>query len=451
MTNTNSSSYIYVWDAETATARHADSSAEQAVENYTTSSTSRTAIEAEWVGSTEPDTPQWEEQDMKEHKFKVPKELFKVRNRSYLSRIIDIINKSTTANKFKEYNNIAEVIDICIRDLLNINKRVNTIKMLGVVSSPRQFCKLTEQLAYAIDRTKSAEENFHYIEERLRETLDNISRYQPQGIDIINAIANLGEETEIIYQEGMVKFVYETDPIHLEYDDYQLELGEFEIKICYTETQEPFIEAHALNPNPSEDGNYEHPHTSDGLICLGKAKDKVEYMLNSGMITELIILIEILLKTYNPDSPYRTIEEWIKEYECIECGKNMRSDEYNKCIKCDRIICDDCKTEIYDVGASVCSCCAEELYCEMCKEHKMETIELSCCSMKTCLHCKLEETINCKTCRSLIHTDCAIHCEECDFLVCDDCITDYEDKKICVECIKKKEEEEEDVKEQEQE
>lgn len=403
------------------------------------------------------DTPQeeqkqilQEEQDMDIIEFKNSKELFKTKNKKYLSKIIDIVNKSILYGRIEEYNPTIDQIKKFTRAMLNLNNKVHILKDRIILSDHKETEDTEGRMIDIIEETKSLYMFLSSLNDLFNQKHKEFTRHRPCDIDIIGNITALKDTATIEYCNNSVSFIYRTDHIILEYNEYEISLGEFDISVNYSNCNRPEIQAYAVDPNPSENGGYEHPHIADGVICMGEAANKIYYMLKNCMFTDLFDVLEILLNTYNPNSPYRTIEEWSTEYKCSECGISMTSNQYRACLHCRELLCDDCITLTDDYKSPFCSICAKDHYCEICNRYMKEVGILDCCEKITCRECIAEESIKCRVCGNQIHTECAVLCSECDFLVCDDCLITYNDKDMCMNCAeKKKKEEEENGKEEE--
>jgi hypothetical protein len=397
----------------------------------------------------EENTLQWEEQNMTITTFKDSKELFKVKNRKYLSNIINTITSSITTEKLKRYSIlVSNMNDVC-HQVLELNSKIHFIRESLISNEPLRDNDIKSSMSYYSEKAQGLSESLLEISHRLKEDRFKLEKFRQQTLDIIGNLASLRDIAKIDYEDEGIFFTYRTEPICLEFDEYSVNLGEFDILVSFRRGMQPNIDVKAIDPNPSDDGGYHHPHVADEVMCLGHAENKVDYMLSQFMIVDLFDVLEIMLKTYNPNSPYRTLEEWHVEYECSECGKSMTGDEYKRCYCCDGILCEDCLTTVRGAGVYVCSTCAKRYHCDICKEYKLGVVDLDCCNKRTCSECLSEESIKCRICGNYIHTECAEHCKECDFLVCSNCMDSYKDEEMCEQCVQKKmREEREDGKEE---
>lgn len=262
-----------------------------------------------------------------------------------------------------------------------------------------------------------------------------------------------------------------TKPIVLEHDGETLGLGRFKIIIDFktdiaARSYEHMIYMEALEPNcsPGED-NLVHPHVRGNEPCLGEAVGLMQEPFVQGQIESVFLILNSMLKTYNPISPYRTMEEWYDEaHECSWCGNGLGEDEGYCCNDCGTSICDSCcwwcaRCEEYYCEShsgfrcgwcedticggcyhNECKVCVASL-CESCIHGCCDTYCEDCspvcefCGDSFCLEC---EGVECTVCNNKHCENCITSCEECDAKTCDECgneCTTCNDP-ICPECTK---------------
>jgi hypothetical protein len=196
----------------------------------------------------------------------------------------------------------------------------------------------------------------------------------------------------------------ETPPIELE-GTY---LGPFEIQIEVTN-----LWKHASNlsyrviarePHPaSSNEDVTHPHVSGERLCEGDGTAAINMALHEGRIYDFFTLVTNILNTYNPDSAYVSLENWVCR-TCYECGGEISEDETYTCQHC---------------GNEFCECCSS--YCR-------------CCDTTTCVAC-LEK---CAVCSGRVCSQCLTTCKECGRSVCVSCMGEKES--ICPDCKNESEE-----------
>lgn len=189
----------------------------------------------------------------------------------------------------------------------------------------------------------------------------------------------------------------QTDPITLEY----LHLGPFRLALDLhrlADSPHAFpLRVEALEPNPAAGSDrVTHPHVRDDGLCTGDATAPLGHALRDGRLADCFMLVRNVLNTYNPDSPYVSIDDWEAE-SCPECGDSMYEDNRCWCESCDRDYCDQCVGSCHHCGATTCFGC-----------------------LRTCDHC--EETFC---------PDCMSSCGSCGEACCPACLDDD----LCPHCL----------------
>lgn len=193
----------------------------------------------------------------------------------------------------------------------------------------------------------------------------------------------------------------DTDPVVLE----GIALGRFRISLELNRIAEG-VTAHplrieALDPNPAAGSDHvTHPHVSDRVMCMGEATTTISSALRDGRLADVFLLVRNVLNTYNPDSPYISLDDWDGD-PCLDCGDRVYGDNRCWCELCDRDYCDQCVGTCQDCNNTTCYSC-----------------------LSTCDHC--EDTF----CNS-----CMKQCADCNESCCADCLDDD----LCPTCHEAKE------------
>ena len=204
-----------------------------------------------------------------------------------------------------------------------------------------------------------------------------------------------------------------TDPIQL--DD--IRLGPFsinvELNVIHRLGNQHGVTGHhpfkviALEPNTAAGNNHiTHPHVSDDRLCTGESTNAVKSALLEGRLADFFLIVRSLLQTYNPDSPYVSLDVW-RGTECHECSERVREDDRYYCEDCQHDVCNDCMS----------SCAA--------------------CGDSSCYGC----LINCKHCEDYHCHGCMKQCSECDQKCCTGCL----DEGLCPPCVDYKESQQDDI------
>jgi hypothetical protein len=184
-----------------------------------------------------------------------------------------------------------------------------------------------------------------------------------------------------------------TESIELE----EVELGAFLIKLPWGDRNQYRIKA--LDPHPARcDDTHTHPHVSGDRLCEGEGKSQIRNALEEGRLFDFFVLVRQVLRNYNADSAYVTLDEWMCE-TCSGCGDRVAPEQINCCSDCNGCFCSNCLTGCLGCDADICHSCRK----------------------------------GCKDCGNMItHCACCIgKCDECCEPLCDDCQHDG----FCAECL----------------
>jgi len=216
------------------------------------------------------------------------------------------------------------------------------------------------------------------------------------------SLAGEFDEVEISLSQKQLKC--RTPEIELE----GIQLGRFSIALNWSQLNEnqPY-QVEALEPNPAASSDSTtHPHLQDGRLCEGDGKTAIQAALQQGRICDFFLLVRQILGTYNPDSPYVSLDKWFGA-NCKDCDYLMdRGDSYC-CRECDYEIC------------SECSCCCQKCYETVCNQ----------CSR------------TCEDCLDSFCPGCIDQCPTCEKSYCKECLKD----EICKSCLEEQAEIEEET------
>lgn len=203
-----------------------------------------------------------------------------------------------------------------------------------------------------------------------------------------------------------------TGSIHLE----EICFGPFEIRFYIDQvsklpSESPF-RIIALEPYPAgSDCNVTHPHVSHDKLCEGDGFVPIRKAIQQGRLCDFFLIVQQILQTYNPDSPYVSISDW-EGISCYDCGYTIAGDDCYYCENCERDYCSSCSSYCYGCDSTVCLGCS---------------FECPGCDSRVCRHC----------------TEA---CADCEGTFCKDCIND---EHLCDGCQKTREDQEnEEIEEQ---
>ena len=232
---------------------------------------------------------------------------------------------------------------------------------------------------------------------KLRQLTNNERKELPTLSSLVDELKQVQDEfgsLEIDKVENTISVITESitlDDVYLGPFRIQLELKRF--SDLYTSSPYHVI---ALSPNPAAtDETVTHPHVSNEILCEGDGCVAIRTALEQGRLSDFFTMVRSILTTYNPDSPYVSLDDWCGE-PCYDCGYVMSRDDIYYCNYCEHDYCQECST-----------------YCR-------------CCDETCCLGCSEQ----CSYCEDHVCPNCMKQCAECESACCSSCLEDN----ICPYC-----------------
>jgi hypothetical protein len=258
------------------------------------------------------------------------------------------------------------------------------------------------------------------IRSRVSRNLCDFTHHLNQFKDIVNStetkqpkFSDIFADLNQVEQEfGELKFDLKTktlsvitEPIALE----EIPLGPFEIRLFINQMSKLYSDSPykiiALEPNPAgSDSNVTHPHVSNEKLCEGDGFIPIRQAIQQGRLCDFFTIIVQILQTYNPDSPYVSLDDW-EGISCYDCGCTVAGDDCYYCEDCQRDYCSSCST-----------------YCQI-------------CDTTICMGCSYE----CPSCNQPVCKHCTAMCSECEERFCNDCINE---QGLCQNCEEQRKEQE---------
>jgi len=288
-----------------------------------------------------------------------------------------------------------------LQELTAESRKIGASLANGWFATAERCCKRVDRLLtdipYSVSKIQPLTEDQQKEMPKLSVLVDELNQLQQEFGDI-----------EFDSPSNIISVV--TEPITLE-DVY---LGPFKIELQLNKLSELYQNSPyciiALEPNPAAtDESVTHPHVSNEKLCEGDAYTAIRSALQEGRLCDFFTMARSILNTYNPDSPYVSLDEWDGE-PCYECGYVMSRDDSFYCSFCERVFCEECTT-----------CCRS-------------------CNEVVCLGCAAK----CESCEESVCPRCArIRCIECKCLCCESCI----DEGLCPDCKEERDNEDEEQRE----
>lgn len=302
-------------------------------------------------------------------------------------RHLESLNKlAKLVSQFKELGSESKKLGLSLKHnwLLAANRCCN------------RTSRLLDDISYSVSSVK------HVVKEPKKKT--------PKLSTLVEDLNQLQDEFGDIEFDGTENTIsVETDPITL--DD--LYLGPFRIQLeldRFDELYEKSIyRVIALNPHPSATSEeVTHPHVSDEKLCEGDGAASLRTALKEGRLCDFFAMVRSTLNTYNPDSPYISLDDWCG-MPCYDCGYIMDSESAYYCCFCQNDYCEQC---------SACCQLCDEIYCLGCG-------------------------VQCSYCEETFCPNCISNCSECGGLCCQNCLED----RLCPDCKEESEVEEDETRE----
>jgi len=246
---------------------------------------------------------------------------------------------------------------------------------------------------------------------------------QKEAMEEIRAIMHAWPQVE--YNRGKLSVVIEN--VVLEDDNEGVYLGSFMVYLDLSNPLNKGFTVESLDMIESPNGYY-HPHVSGNGLCTGDGALPMKEALIQGRLEDYFRIVEAILRTYNQDSPYESLQEWYDpdhegQFYCEHCYE-WRDDECSVwCSGCETQYCDNC-----DPGGGCCEDCGE-WYCSNC------CTSCNSCSETICNGCKVE----CQKCGEDYCDECMKSCAYCGDKMCEDCSVTCEccGDESCTSCVDK--------------
>ena len=263
-----------------------------------------------------------------------------------------------------------------------------------------------------ISRVSRNLNDFSYYLQRFKELVNADETVLPKLSEVYAELIQIEQEFgEIKFDPNEKAISIATEPITLE----DIPLGPFEIQLSIDQITKLYSDAPyriiALSPNPAgSNDSVTHPHVSDERLCEGDGHVSIRSAIEQGRFCDFFTMAVNILQTYNPDSPYISLDDW-EGTSCYDCGCTVSDDDSYYCEYCDRDYCSRCSS-----------------YCQM-------------CDTTMCLGC----AYGCPSCNEPVCHNCTAKCKDCEETFCKDCL---DEEGLCQNCQEQRKENENEEQEQ---
>jgi len=273
----------------------------------------------------------------------------------------------------------------------------------------RNWITSAEQVVLRVSRNLN---DFSHYLQRFKELVNADETVLPNLADIYAELIQIEQEFgEIKFDSNEKTLSITTEPITLN----DIPLGPFEIQLAVDQISKLYSDAPyriiALEPNPAgSNEDVTHPHVSSERLCEGDGHVAIRSAIEHGRFCDFFTMAINILQTYNPDSPYISLDDW-EGASCYDCGSIVSDDDRYYCEYCDRDYCSECST-----------------YCQK-------------CDTTVCLGCAYE----CPSCNEPVCRNCTAKCRDCEQAFCKDCL---DEEGLCQDCQEQRKESENEEQEQ---
>lgn len=273
----------------------------------------------------------------------------------------------------------------------------------------RNWLTSAEQIVLRVSRNLN---DFSHYLQRFKELVNTDETVLPNLADIFAELIQIEQEFgEIKFDSNEKTLSITTEPITLN----DIPLGPFEIQLAIDQISKLYSDAPyriiALEPNPAgSNEDVTHPHVSSERLCEGDGHVAIRSAIEHGRFCDFFTMAINILQTYNPDSPYISLDDW-EGASCYDCGSTVSDDDRYYCEYCDRDYCSECSS-----------------YCQK-------------CDTTVCLGCAYE----CPSCNEPVCRNCTAKCGDCEQTFCKDCL---DEEGLCQDCQEQRKESENEEQEQ---
>ena len=281
-----------------------------------------------------------------------------------------------------------------VQNLLGNLAQLGRLGELLAVCTGRQWNTAAQNVC---DRIRRSLGELSYYSTQVEQSLDLAKTQLSSVRDILADMAQAQEEFDNFrYVPDKNALSVTVGPVELK----GIQLGEFEIQLLIPNMAQAgrsntIYRVVALDPHPASNNELvTHPHVSDERLCEGEASAAIRAALVNGRVCDFFQLVSAVLTTYNPHSPYVSLDNW-EGISCHECGYTMSEGDAHWCESCQNDFCDECMSWCRRCDESSCHGCLEE--CSVCGELMCSSCMTKCpeCGKRLCKNCVDDEQCPC--------------------------------------------------------
>lgn len=190
-----------------------------------------------------------------------------------------------------------------------------------------------------------------------------------------------------------------TKPITLTFQEETFPLGRFEMRLKVPTSidgnvrVDQLLVIKALEPFLSRDRDVPHPHVRGGRLCMGEGAAALSTALKAGRLFDFFCIVNSILNTYNPGSPYVPLDSWVNTHRCRDCRAGFNDQAIDerragRCGNCNQYICGECGSNCTHCSCRlICSGCG--CRCDSCNSYGCRSCRFPCghCRQHFCAAC----------------------------------------------------------------
>jgi hypothetical protein len=208
-------------------------------------------------------------------------------------------------------------------------------------TTPEELSSRSKTLRHGLRRLRTMERDLlkgtvtpHQLQNAWSKMIETSSRMYRKDFHLRPNISSL--EEELGYVEDELKLPWDKDGAfgfehhcHLEVHGEVIDMGVYRIDLITRNVGGcPYVRIYPLKDCFCGFTGTLHPHVSDGQLCMGELRQILYNAWQSRNIQSIVDMIRTTLDTYNPGSPYQTIEKWLEhDCYCNKCHRFIPTDE----------------------------------------------------------------------------------------------------------------------------
>ena len=204
-------------------------------------------------------------------------------------------------------------------------------------TTPEELASRSKMLRHGLRRIRTIERDLikgTASPDRLRhawsQLIETSSRVYRQDFTLKPDISSIEDELQYVDESVELQlpwhkqaaFAFHHDCV-IEWDNEVLDMGKYHVDVVTRDCSgHPHVYVTPLKDCFCGYTGTLHPHISDGALCMGELRQHLYTAWSNRNIQAMIDMIKTTLDTYNPGSPYQSIEKWLDaDSYCNKCNR----------------------------------------------------------------------------------------------------------------------------------